>query len=93
MTRSLGDSLAKRIGVIGEPEIIYHELTEDDKFMIIASDGVWEFVSNEKAIEIVNKHYTSKDVERAGRELAEYSRKLWEKVNRVIHLLEKPGSG
>ncbi len=29
-------------------------VTEKDKFMVVASDGVWEFLSNEQVIEIVN---------------------------------------
>jgi serine/threonine protein phosphatase PrpC len=29
------------------------ELAEDDKFMILASDGVWEFISNEDAVNMV----------------------------------------
>jgi serine/threonine protein phosphatase PrpC len=28
-------------------EFYEHELVEEDKFMILASDGVWEFISNE----------------------------------------------
>ena len=30
---------------------------EGDKFMIIASDGIWEFISNEEAMEIGKKYY------------------------------------
>ena len=29
-------------------EIFDFEITEEDKFMVIASDGVWEFISNEQ---------------------------------------------
>jgi serine/threonine protein phosphatase PrpC len=32
-------------------EIISAELTVDDKFMVIASDGVWEYMTNEEVIE------------------------------------------
>lgn len=34
------------MGVIAEPEIYTFELTADDKIIIIASDGIWEFLSN-----------------------------------------------
>lgn len=44
MTRSFGDLIAASVGVIARPEIWERELTKDDKFMIIASDGVWEFL-------------------------------------------------
>lgn len=41
MSRSLGDNISKPIGVTHEPEILQHQLTKDDKFILIASDGVW----------------------------------------------------
>lgn len=44
--RSMGDSMGRECGVIAEPEIIIHTLTDDDKMIVIASDGVWEFLSN-----------------------------------------------
>lgn len=30
------------------------ELSEDDKFLVLASDGVWEFISNEEVCIIDN---------------------------------------
>ena len=32
-------------------------LLDADKFMILASDGVWEFISNDQAVNIVLPHY------------------------------------
>lgn len=46
MSRSFGDRVAASVGVIAEPEIFEYKLQEDDKFMIIASDGVWEFIES-----------------------------------------------
>ena len=40
MTRSFGDRVAATVGVISEPEIKEMELNINDKFMIIASDGI-----------------------------------------------------
>jgi serine/threonine protein phosphatase PrpC len=48
MSRSLGDGLAHSCGVISDPEIIEFEVHPDDKFIVVASDGVWEFLSNEQ---------------------------------------------
>lgn len=47
MSRSIGDLVAQSVGVSPEPEFYDIDLCEDDKFMVIASDGVWEFISNE----------------------------------------------
>jgi len=55
MSRSIGDHAVKKIGVIAEPEISIHELRDEDDFMIIATDGVWEFVSSQQAVDIVAK--------------------------------------
>lgn len=56
MSRSLGDHAVKPIGVIATPVVSIHELKEEDDFMIIATDGVWEFMSSQEAVDIVSKH-------------------------------------
>ena len=48
MSRSLGDYVAQSVGVIPDPEINIYDISVDDRFLIIASDGVWEFLSNER---------------------------------------------
>jgi serine/threonine protein phosphatase PrpC len=48
MSRSFGDAVSMLAGVNAEPEVLQHELTKQEKIMIIASDGVWEFLSNEE---------------------------------------------
>ena len=48
MARSFGDLVAASVGVSPEPEVRHFELEPDDKFIVIASDGVWEFLSNEQ---------------------------------------------
>ena len=40
MSRSIGDLVAAHVGVISEPEIIDHELSYMDKFLLLATDGV-----------------------------------------------------
>lgn len=51
-TRSLGDYMAEEIGVIDEPEILTTRLTTDDEVLVIASDGIFEFMSNQEVIDI-----------------------------------------
>mmetsp|Transcript_28260 Transcript_28260/g.58387 ORF Transcript_28260/g.58387 Transcript_28260/m.58387 type:complete len:346 (-) Transcript_28260:63-1100(-) len=53
MSRSLGDSVAHTAGVISEPEMFKTTLTEDDKIMVIASDGLWEFMTNQEVIDMI----------------------------------------
>lgn len=48
MSRSIGDYVAHSVGVSTNPEVTRFDLVEDDKFIVIASDGVWEFLSNDE---------------------------------------------
>jgi integrin-linked kinase-associated serine/threonine phosphatase 2C len=41
---------AHKIGVIAEPEISFKELADDDKFIVIGSDGVWDVMSSAEAV-------------------------------------------
>ena len=41
MSRSLGDNISKQVGVTHEPELIKIKLENKDKFILLASDGVW----------------------------------------------------
>jgi serine/threonine protein phosphatase PrpC len=52
-TRSVGDSIAEQIGVIADPELTTVELDGSHKFAILATDGLWEFVSSQHAVDIV----------------------------------------
>lgn len=52
-TRSLGDMAMERWGITAEAEVISHTLRSDDQFVVIASDGVWEFMTNQTVIDAV----------------------------------------
>lgn len=53
MARSIGDHAVKPIGVIAEPVVSFHDVKANDSFLILATDGVWEFISSAEAVEIV----------------------------------------
>ena len=56
ISRSLGDLNANKCGLIPTPEVISHAVDpEYDLYLILASDGVWEFLSPTQAIDIVHK--------------------------------------
>ncbi|KAL7557370.1 hypothetical protein ACA910_019261 [Epithemia clementina (nom. ined.)] len=54
-TRSIGDSMAESIGVTAEPEILARTLTSNDHLLVIASDGIFEFLTNQEVIDICVK--------------------------------------
>lgn len=80
MTRSIGDLVASKIGVINEPEIIEFTLNDDCKFIVIASDGIWEIFSNEEVAGIILPYYNNLDVESATEKLIDEAVKKWKKV-------------
>ncbi|XP_027923208.1 protein phosphatase 2C and cyclic nucleotide-binding/kinase domain-containing protein isoform X2 [Vigna unguiculata] len=60
-TRSIGDSIAETIGVVANPEIVVFELTQDHPFFVLASDGVFEFLSSQSVVEMVAKFKDPRD--------------------------------
>lgn len=54
MTRAIGDLVSQSIGVICSPQTSELFLTPDDEFLILCSDGVWEFISDEEAIRVAS---------------------------------------
>ncbi|WCJ42524.1 Protein phosphatase 2C and cyclic nucleotide-binding/kinase domain-containing protein [Euphorbia peplus] len=60
-TRSIGDSIAESIGVVANPEIVVLELTPQHPFFVLASDGVFEFLSSQTVVEMVAKYEDPRD--------------------------------
>ncbi|KAJ1434575.1 PPM-type phosphatase domain [Sesbania bispinosa] len=54
MARAFGDFCLKEYGVISIPEFSHRLLTDRDQFIVLASDGVWDVLSNEEVVEIVS---------------------------------------
>lgn len=74
-TRSLGDSLAEELGVIADPEMLTRELEEGDNIIVLASDGVFEFLTNQSVIDICAKFL--QDPLEACRAVINESYELW----------------
>lgn len=62
MTRSFGDYMASIAGTISIPEIKEHVLCKEDAFIILASDGLFEFISSEEVGKIVKGYYEKNDI-------------------------------
>lgn len=43
-----------------EPEISYHTITPRDRFLIIATDGIWDFMTATQAVKLVGEHMIGK---------------------------------
>ena len=58
-------------------EILELDLGKDDKFIVLASDGVWEFLSNEEVTAIVLPFFEKKNAEGAAEALVRESYLKW----------------
>ena len=83
MSRSFGDKVASSVGVICEPEILEFDLTCDDKFIVLGSDGIFEFLNNEDVVKLVVPYWRRNDVEGAAEVLAKEAKSAWMRV-RII---------
>lgn len=77
MSRSIGDGLAHSLGVISTPDIIKHTLTVDDKYIVMGSDGIFEFLSNQYISSKVTPFYKKNDLMGACAKLVDDSTLLW----------------
>jgi len=73
-SRSLGDSVAEDIGVNADAELLTKTVTKGDEFLVIASDGIFEFMTNQSVIDICAN---SKDPAEACARLVEASYEKW----------------
>lgn len=84
MSRSFGDKLGKEIGIIVDPIINEYNLNINVKYILIASDGIWEILTNEKIMEIGNKYYVMNDPDNFCQNLLKISTELWERKSKNI---------
>lgn len=77
VTRSFGDFIVKDYGVTATPEIYSLPLCSNDSFVVIASDGVYEFMSNEEVTEIAARHRDIGSPQTAAEEIVKLSADRW----------------
>ena len=84
MSRSFGDDIAHSVGVVSQPEILEYKLLNEDKFIMLASDGIWEFISSDECVNIVKDYYLKDDIDGALNYLYKESSKRWIMEEEVI---------
>lgn len=84
MSRSLGDYVAQSVGVTPEPEILEYEIQPEDLYLVVASDGVWEFMPNEEVGKISFPFYSKSAPEAAANALVKEAYKKWKTEEEVI---------
>ena len=85
MTRSLGDFVAKTVGVTCDPEIkVFPSITEHDKAVVIASDGIWDRIPNEEMAATLKDYHEKRDPEGAANHLVKMSVERWQRDHGMI---------
>jgi serine/threonine protein phosphatase PrpC len=73
MSRSLGDTHLNPY-VIAEPEITQKRLDSKDQYLVLASDGIWDVIGNQEAVEIAAKYQQPSE---ASKHLTRLARMRW----------------
>ncbi|KAM7273799.1 hypothetical protein ACFE04_028463 [Oxalis oulophora] len=74
MARAFGDFCLKDFGLISVPEVSYRRLTDKDEFVVMATDGVWDVLTNKEVVDIVA---SSANRATAARALVESAVRAW----------------
>ncbi|KAJ0961135.1 hypothetical protein J5N97_000885 [Dioscorea zingiberensis] len=81
MSRAFGDYCIKDYGLISVPEVTQRNITDKDQFIVLATDGVWDVVSNQEAIQIVS---STKERGKAAKRLVECAVRAWKRKRKGI---------
>ena len=78
ITRSLGDFEAIPLGILPIPDIKEYDIDEEKiKILVMATNDIWEFLTNDKIMDIVWQFYESKDAKGATEKVIETADKIW----------------
>uniref|UniRef100_A0A1J3FIV2 PPM-type phosphatase domain-containing protein n=2 Tax=Noccaea caerulescens TaxID=107243 RepID=A0A1J3FIV2_NOCCA len=53
MSRAFGDFCLKDYGLVCIPEVFCRTISREDEFVVLATDGIWDVLSNEEVVKIV----------------------------------------
>jgi len=81
LSRAFGDYCVKDFGLISDPHVTQRNITSRDQFVILATDGVWDVISNQEAVQIVS---STADREKAAKKLVECAGRAWKFKRRSI---------
>ena len=84
MTRSFGDEVAATVGVFSVPEVTEYKIKEEDRAIIIASDGLWEFMDNKSVTDIVKSLIKQKNPDIIVNKLLKESINQWKLFDQGI---------
>ncbi|KAL6762977.1 phosphatase 2C-like domain-containing protein [Haematococcus lacustris] len=78
ITRSFGDALAHSIGVTEEPEVVTHSLEKSDRYLLIVTNSICEYMENQEVMEYVHAQASQGLApEAVGKSLCQEAQRRW----------------
>lgn len=86
MTRSMGDLVAKSVGVTYEPEIksFSNLSSKTDRIVVVASDGLWDRIPNDEITRMLIPFYERRDPDGAVSHLVQEAAERWQREQGMI---------
>lgn len=84
VSRSIGDTDAIKLGVISDPDFCIKTLKKEMNFVVIASDGIWEFLDNKEVCDFVKNFYVNGKAKDAAEGLVKKSRQIWNERGKEV---------
>ena len=82
MTRAFGDFNAESLGVNTIPDIREYDIQDKKpKIIVLATNGIWQFLSNEKVKNIILPYYEEGNISGGIEKLVNIAVKMWETKN------------
>ena len=67
--------------IVSSKEVYEVLMKPEDKFIVIASDGVWEFLSNEAVMNMIVPYWRSGNIDGACERVVKESVQMWKRVS------------
>ena len=78
ISRCIGNLAAENLGVIPGPEIIESDLRlNKGKYIVMGTESLWRYLSEDEVGEIVGKHFSSTNSDMACKELIDLAKERW----------------
>ena len=82
MTRAFGDFNAEELGFNTIPDIKEYDIYDKKpKIIILATDGIWQFLTNEQVKNIILPYYEEDNISGGIQKLVGNAKKMWETKN------------
>jgi len=79
LTRSIGDLIGEKVGIISQPDIIEKKIDSTCKYLVLGSDGLWDMIKPYDVMRIVNPFFNKGDPKGACNALLKRANKCWDK--------------